>query len=165
MGMTSKIVTQLQSALTSALDLQTVSTTLDKITSTSLSDGTGQNQANMHFSDTRSLAGSGTENLDLAGGLTNAFGVAITFAKIKAIYVKCAAANDGAIEFGEGIANAFVGPFQASSVGVAVAPGGELLLTAPKDGWTVTAGTGDLLKAQNLGSATNSYDIVLIGTV
>lgn len=165
MTMTSKIVTQLYALLTNTGDLQNAESTLNKVTSTSLADGTGQNQANMVFSDTRSLAGSASENLDLAGGLTSPLKDTITFTKIKAIYVKCAAANDGAIEFGEGIVNAFVGPFQASSVGVAVAPGGEMLLTAPKDGWTVTGGTGDLLKAQNLGSATNSYDIVLIGTV
>ena len=165
MGMTSKIVTQLYAKLTGTGDLQTPESTLNEINSTSLSNGTGSNQANMVFSDTRSLTASASENLDLAGGLTSALGATITFTKIKAIWIKAASTNTGAIEVGEGIANAFVGPFQASSVGVAIPPGGELLLTAPVDGWTVTAGTGDLLKVENLVAAAASYDIVLLGTV
>jgi hypothetical protein len=57
-----------------------------------------------------------------------------------------------------------LGPFGASTHTVAVPPGGILLLVDPNTGWTVTAGTADLLKitnASSTGSAT--YDIELFG--
>lgn len=163
--LTAKIVVALTAKLASALDLQQAESTLNENYVTSLSNGTGQNQANMEFSDTRSLSPSASENLDLAGGLTSPLGGTITFTKIKAIFIKAASTNTGNLKVGEGITNAFVGPFGASAVGLTIPPGGELLLTAPLDGWTVTPATGDLLKVENLVAAAAAYDVVLIGTV
>lgn len=165
MALTAKIVCSLYALLSNALDLQSAESTLNEVYTTSLSNGTGQGQANMQFSDTRALTASASESLDLAGGLTSPLGTTITFTKIKALFIKAAATNTGNLKVGEGVANAFVGPFGASAVGNLVAPGGTLLLMAPVDGWTVTAGTGDLLKIENLVAAAAAYDIVLIGTV
>src|SRR5690349_14906604 len=44
-----------------------------------LDAGTGNNQANTMFADTRTLTASSSENLDLAGGLTDPLGGTLTF--------------------------------------------------------------------------------------
>jgi hypothetical protein len=126
--------------------------------------GTGNDQANLVFADTRTIAASSSEDLDLAGGLTSAFGAAITFAKVRAIVVRAAEANTNNVVVGGAASNAFTGPFADATDKINVPPGGEVLLTAPNAGWTVTASTGDLLKVANSSSgSTVSYDIIIIG--
>mgnify|MGYP000488088098 CR=1 FL=1 len=63
------------------------------------------------------------------------------------------------------LAYGFVGPFGSATHTVALPPGGNLILTAPASGWTVTAGTGDLLRVANSGAGTSvTFDIIIIGT-
>jgi hypothetical protein len=130
----------------------------------SLTAGTAAtNQANLLFADTRTLAASGTEDLDLAGVLTSAFGATITAAEIVAIYVEALAANTNNVNMIRPASNGFIGPFLAASDGVAVRPG-EAQLFVSQSGWAVTAGTGDLLTITNSGSGTPvTYSIVIVG--
>lgn len=120
-------------------------------------------QANILFADTRTLAASATENLDLAGVLTNAFGAVITAAEIVAIFVRAAAGNTNAVLIGPGASNGFLGPWNAATDRLRVLPGEWHMLTC-QAGWGVTAGTGDILFAGNGGAGTAvTYDLVLIG--
>lgn len=126
--------------------------------------GTTAGKVDRVFSDERTLAASASETLDLAGSLLDTFGATITFAKVDAIHVKAADANVGDIIIGNAASNGFVGPFGAATHTIAVKPGGSITLVAPQGGWTVTAGTGDLLKVLNgSGSASSTYRIVLLG--
>jgi hypothetical protein len=121
------------------------------------------NQANILFSDRRTLAASGTENLDLAASLTDAFGATITAAEIVAIYVEAATGNTNNVNVSVPASNGFVGPFLAASDGYRVAPG-EYALFVSQAGWPVTAGTGDLLTITNSSSGTSvTYDIIIVG--
>lgn len=127
--------------------------------------GTTAGKADLVFSDTRTLAASASENLDLAGGLTSSFGVALTFAKIVAIHIKANDANAADMVVGGAATNAFIGPFGAATHTIAVKPGGALTFVAPQGGWTVTAATGDLFKILNgSGAASASYSILILGT-
>ena len=130
-----------------------------------LSNGTGSGQASQVFSDTRTLTASATENLDLAGSLTNAFGTTLTFTKIKLIAVKAAAANNAsnAVQVARGSSNG-VPLFLAASDGVALNASDIFLFYSPT-GVTVTASTGDILTITNsAGTNSVSYDIVIVGT-
>jgi hypothetical protein len=129
-----------------------------------LSNGTGAGQASQHWHDTRSLAGSATEDLDLAASLTNAFGVTLTFTKVKLLYVRAATTNNVAnnVNFQRATANG-VPLFLAALDGVSLAPGAIFLYYDPT-GVTVTAATGDLFTVTNsAGTNTVSYDIFIAG--
>ncbi len=131
----------------------------------SIASGVGDNQADRVFSDRRTLAASGNEDIDLAGSLVDPLGGPAVFAKVKAIMVKAAAENTNNVVVGAAASNAFQGPFGAANDTIAIPPGGVLMLTAPKAGWAVTAGTGDLLRVANSGAGTPvTYDIVIVGT-
>ena len=133
--------------------------------SISLSSGTGSNQANLMFADTRTLSASGTENLDLAGSLADPLGTTLTFATVKAIRVCAAAANTNNVVVGGAGSNTFTGPFADATDKIAVRPGGCFLWVAPGTGATVTASTGDILLVANSGGSTSvTYDIIIIGT-
>src|SRR5262245_37171162 len=111
-----------------------------------LAAGTGLDQADRIFHDRRTLSASATENLDLAGVLTDIFGDALSFARIKLIYVKAAAANTNNVLVGGAASNAF--PFLGDATDIVPLKPGEwfVKVTGSATAWPVTAGTGDILK-------------------
>jgi hypothetical protein len=158
---------KLSALLLNPLDFRSSSDEQKMDLSVLLSPGTGANQATQIWSDRRTLAPSATENLDLAGVLTNAFGVVLTFTKLKLAIFKADPANNAAnlVQVTRPAANGV--PFlMAASDGFALTPGGLAILAWPDaTAITVTAATGDLITVTN-SAGTNSvvYDVVLVGT-
>lgn len=152
--------------LSGAPDLGTTQYALDPAT-TKLLDfvaGIGSGQVSKSFVDTRTLALSTGEDLDLAGSLLDPLGNAAVFANVKLIYFKAAAGNTNNVVVGNASANGFVGPFGAATHTIAIPPGSVLLLVHPGAGWTVTAATADLLHVLNGGAGTSvTYDVILLG--
>lgn len=150
----------------SALDLGSADLPFTLAAPLSLLNGAGANQVDRVFTDTRTLAPSATEDLDLAGVLLDAFGAAITFAKIKAVCIKAAAGNTNAVRVTRPAVNGLP-LFLAAGDGEDIPPGGFTAKGAPgAAGWaTVTPGTGDLITIANSGAGTPvTYDIVILGT-
>lgn len=165
MSLQLQILASVLGQYTGANDIAAPRQDIAKRASLNLSTGVGANQADLVFTDTRTLAASATENLDLAGVLTDAFGQSLAFAEIVAILVVASGANANDVVIGGAASNGFVSPFGDATDTVKVKPGGTFLLTAPgAAAFAVTAGTGDLLKVTNGGAGTPvTYDIVLIG--
>lgn len=167
MTLASKINLSVSAALSSALDLVSPAARLSQRYTTELDDGTAAGMADKVFSDTRTLAASGTENLDLAGSLTDALGAALTFARVKAIIIHAAAANTNNVVVGGDATTTFFGMFADETDAVVVRPGATLALfcgDADALGYAVTAATADLLKITNSGAGTGvTYDIIIIG--
>lgn len=133
--------------------------------STEWTNGTGNNQANSLWTDERTLADTATDSLDLAGGLTDAFGATITFAVLKCILIAIDS-PDGTKRLRVGprsVANAFVGPFGDASDFLTIYK--QLYIEEPFTGWTVTSGTGDLLIVNNNSGGSVTYRILLMGEV
>lgn len=145
-------------------DLSTTKNSIKLSKIQSLVNGAGLGQASKAWSDKRTLAGAAVDSLDLAGVLTDAFGQAITFTKIKAIAIVAAVANTDTVVIGGG-SNAFSTIFGDATDKLVLRPGGMFLLVAPDAaGYAVTASTGDLLAVTNTAaSAAADYEIVLIG--
>lgn len=162
--LTAKLLVDFSAKEVSALDLATVSAPAALKHTYSFASGTGSNQADRIWSDTRTLAASATEDLDLAGSLTGALGTTLTFATLKGIIVKAASGNTNNVVISRPAANG-VPVFEAASDAVAVKPGGVFVWLAPATGVTVTAGTGDLITFTNSAAGTSvSYDVVFLGT-
>lgn len=163
MALSATIKASISASHTSVLDLGTATFPLNLIQSLSLADGTGAGQCDRIFSDTRTLSASATEDLDLSGSLTNAYGT-VTFARIKAILVTADSANTNNVNVTRPASNG-VPLFLAAGDGAPVRPSG-LLLWACSDatGVAVTAGTGDLITFTNsAGSTSVTYSVVIIG--
>lgn len=123
-------------------------------------NGTGADQANQLWQDSETVAGS--RSLDLAGGVTNALGATVTFTAIKGFRLRAGAANAANITVGGAGSNPFTGWFADSSDKIAVPPGGMIEFINPSAaGWTVTAGTGDILLIA--GTNGDTYKIELFG--
>lgn len=166
MSLTSKLILSSAVNLVEALDLGERTAKVSKKYTSSLANGTGVGLADKLFQDTRTLAASATEDLDLAGVLLDPFGAAITFARIKGIIVAAAPGNTNNVLVGAASATQWATLLNAAGV-VTLRPGAVFAAfagDADATGYTVTAGTGDLLKVANSAGGTSvSYDIVLIG--
>lgn len=164
MPLTSKLSLSITAELSNAFDMVTTVARLVYEKAIDLASGTAADQADRVFSDERTLAGSASEDLDLAGVLTDALGNTITFAKIRAIFIENLATGNNQVVVGGAASNQFVGPFGAGTHTVSVGPGGFLaLVNRHTAGWTVTPGTVDLLKIANSTSGSINYRIVIIG--
>lgn len=130
-----------------------------------LSLGTMAGQADLLFSDTRTIAASGTDSLDLAGVLTDAFGQVMTAVEIVGVLVFAHAGNTNDVVVGGAPSNTWTGFFGDPTDKLKVKPGGFAFIAAPTNpAYPVTAGTGDLLLVANSSSGTSvDYDIVVIG--
>ncbi|MBW7967579.1 hypothetical protein [Bradyrhizobium sp. BR 10261] len=126
-----------------------------------LGSGTGYGNADIAFMDTRTLAASTSENLDLAGALTDAFGQTINAAKVKAIEIENPEASLSSLTVGAAASNTFNGPLGGATYTIVLAPGDKAVFVS-RTGWTVTAGTGDLLKVANGAGGSVNYNIKVI---
>lgn len=163
-SLTSRVQVIVAGTLSEPLDLVTASAPLSLKSTIDLADGVAADQADMIWSDQRTIAASATDDLDLEGSLTDAFGAAFTPTKVKALIVKAAEGNTNDVVVG-GDANA-VPIFGDATDTVAIQPGGVLVLVSPAlAGYPVTASTGDILQVANSGAGTEVvYDVVIIGT-
>ena len=165
MPLTATVRAGIKAEHTKALDLGTASFDLTELVDFGLTSGTGAGAADLMFTDTRTLAASGTENLDLAGSLTDAFGATLTFVELRAVVIKASPGNTNNVEVTTP-ASSGCPLFLDDGDGIPVPPGGVFLWACPADGKvTVTPSTGDLLTVTNSAGTTGvTYDVVILGT-
>lgn len=148
---------------TNPLDRGSGSFTPDIRFSNDFTSGIGANQADRLFTDDRQIAASGTEDLDVAGGLTDAFGATITMARVKAVFFQAALANINNVVIGAGT-NPWLTALGATGT-ITLRPGAWFGLCAPDAvAYAVTAATGDILKVANSGAGTVvNYTVMILG--
>ena len=163
----SRISVNFAGVLESVVDIGTVRHNVDYGATYNLIDGTGADSIKEIFADSRTLAASATENMDMAGVLTDAFGTTITFTKIKAICIKASSANTNDVVVGGHGSAACFSMFNAATDKIKVKPGGMMLLVAPDNtGYAVTATTADMITVANSSSGTGvTYDVIIMGVV
>jgi len=164
MSLVTNILNKISGVYKGSNDLGTPTFNLNYNPNFNLATGTGSSQADLLFSDTRTLSASATEDLDLSGSLTDPLGATLAFVKIKGIIIKAASGNTNNVEVKPATTNGFLGAFNAAADTLIIPPSGMIQLMAPVSGWAVTAGTGDLITVTNSSSGTGvTYDIILIG--
>jgi len=158
------------SQTTVALDLGTGSSTGALSAAVTLTEGTGINQANRKFEDTRTLTATTAETIDIFdfGGVTDPHGRAYTLSKVRKLIIKntsTTAANLLKVG-GEGTAAAWNSPFGGDDTSLLVVePGGILVLEAPSAaGYAVADTSNHLLKIENMGSTSTIYNIIVVGS-
>jgi|SRR5688500_4620070 len=165
MPLSASVLIQLQALLTNtSADLTLPSAPLSWARQFNIANGTGANQADRMYIDSNTLAASGTANVDLAGSLTDAFGAALTFARIKAVFIAAAEGNTNDVQVTRPGANG-APLFMAAGDGIVVRPGGAFAWIAPDAvAVPVTAGTGDLLTFTNSAAGSSvTYEVIIIG--
>lgn len=172
MALTSKFAMSVDLLLTdTGVDSTTIAAPREVRDTLRMLTGTAVGLADKAWWDTRALTTGQSEDLDLAGVLIDpVLKTAMTFVKVKGLYIKAAAANTTALTFGANVVNGWaglIGPTGASGGTITLRGGDGVLFVCGagnNTGWAVTAGTGDLLHVVNAAGATANYDIIVVGT-
>jgi hypothetical protein len=145
-------------------DKESAAVALSETIQYALTNGTGDDQVDLLFSDTRTVTTGADDDLDLAGVLTDVFGAVLTFAKVKAIVIYSKLAANKVLSVGGDGSNGFTTWLGDASDKVKINGGGLLALIAPDTGFVVTGGTGDILRVTNASGGSSTYDIWIFGT-
>ncbi len=129
-----------------------------------LTSGTGANQCDRVFDDTRTLAPSATENLDLTTGLLDAFGNTFAPVTVRAILFMAAAANTNNVVIGNAASNGFFWSLDAATDTIALRPSASAVFFDPVTGWTVDGSHKIIKVANSAGGTSVSYSLVILGT-
>jgi hypothetical protein len=161
--LTSAVNVAVQATLAKTGTLSTPKDILSKAIQKEFANGTGSGQADKIFRDQRTLTTGQTEDLDLAGVLTDPFGAIVTFAKVKVIMIENLS-TARTLTVGGASTFQFVNWVGGATHTINIPPGGFFAISAPAAGFAVTAGTGDLLKIANDAGSSCIYNIIIIGT-
>lgn len=149
-----------------ALTLSTVADAAKLDYAASLGGAAENEPADLLWHDERTLAAGASENLTLSALTTTLFGgeVEYAFGVVKGLLVvNLADEAGGDLWIGGAAADAWDAPFDAAD-NRAMVPAGSCLLWLNKlVGWSVAAGSADVLKIANAGSAATTYRIVVFG--
>jgi len=144
-------------------DLNESRGTLPYSDTVTLATGTAASQARYQWYDTRTLAAT-AEELDLAGGVTDAFGDALTFTKVRHLMIHNRNTTAGHIlTVGPGTTNGVTTIWAGTSPTEICGADGYLIKDSPTDGYVITGGSADTIKI-NAGTNTVSYDIIVVDT-
>ncbi len=164
MGITGKVGIDVQLTDTRSGDLESGSLKTVMQQSWNLATaGVGADQADLLWSDKRTLASGANEDIDVAGSLASLFGAAV-FAKVKAIVVVSFANNTTNLTV---IRQAPTGlPFLlADADGFILGPGDMFLITRRgAAGIAVAAGADDVINIANAAGNSADYYILVLGT-
>lgn len=127
--------------------------------------GVGYDEADLVFSDTRTLSASSNEDLNLVGGFTDQFGVTVSPAKIKAFIIENMNTGTQVLTVKQAASNGWTG---LTTGGVLVQPGssqmsGMFFQIAPK-GVSITDSTGDLVNVANGSGSSCEYRVTVLAT-
>ncbi len=171
MSQQGKVVLQVLSTLSKALDLSIVKDALAREYAFPFADGDEANEADALWHDRRTLGAGAAETLDLAGGtLEDALGTALALAGVKLLVVKAAAGNLADLVVSIPVAAGVGSPAVAVQT-VALPPGGLLALVAPGvagspvvPGFAVSTGTWDAVTVENQDAVDEAtYEVIVLG--
>jgi len=149
----------------------TIAINFPSATGQAFATGTGNEQADLIFHDSRSCKSSTAETLDLSSGtleagaveLIDEFGQVLDFVKVKVLAIHNKDVTRS-LTIGGAAARAWETWCTAAGDSVVIPPLGVLLLTAPNAGFAVVDTASDLLLITPSADTETAYDIVIIGT-
>jgi len=159
-SLTRTLVVQLSGSFENPLDNSTVVQPLDYQRQVTVMNGTSTGQSSNYFEDTRTIASSTSEVLNLANLSSNAFGSAISFSRIKCLWMLASSTNSAPLQIGGSTATTF--PIFGSSVNTLhLRPGGQLVMQA--DDGTAYGSTNGNLQVLSTAGDVATYRIFVDG--
>ncbi len=148
---------------TDSLDLSTITDSFSRTYTDTLANGTSANQADLIFHDSRTLTAT-SEDLDLAGVLSDAFGNTLTYVEVVGFAIKnTSTTTTENLAVGGAASAQFINWVGDATDIVNIGPDGIFFLWNPDNSaYTVTATTGDLLRIDS-GADNITYEIIIWG--
>ena len=165
MSVTAEVRLSVSGRQVNTADLGSAIQRFDLTATESLISGVAAGAVDRVFADERTLIASATEDLDLAAVLLDFAGAAITFAKIKGIFIQAADGNTNNIHVSRPAGATGVPLFLAISDGFVIPPGFCFAWFGSGAGVVVTPASGDLITITNAAGGTPvTYKVIILGT-
>lgn len=154
---------------TSTNPMSTASETLPTLvqqTITNVAAGVNASNAmNQIWYTSRTLAGSGMDDLDLCGGITDSFGVVVNMAHVRVMAVQTSSTNAGSIGVGGAAANGLTSLLDSTNSYVKIPANGLVLwYCGTATAYSNAAASTDTLRITNMTANPATYSIYLGGT-
>jgi len=147
----------------SVTGITTVSEQIPVLLSWTHATGTNANQMTQLWRSRQSLVASGTNSHNIAGGITNAFGEALTITTVRFFAVVVDDAQGNGVEVGGAATQPFSAWAGDATDTVLVIPGGLFMTVAPtKAAFAVS--TNSYIQVKNSGTNAISYDVWVGGS-
>lgn len=161
-AITGELDVRLRLAIEATADFDNATQDIIKSLARRLSVGTGADQANAAWADSRTLSASASETLDLQS-LTNGLGQTVTFTKIKWLLFVNTTTGSGAV-VGGAAANVWAAHVGDDTDTNTVPAAGILLLADNgSTGYAVDATNKNLKILNSSGAASLTYDLFIVG--
>ena len=149
----------------SSTGVTTVAETFSTLLLWNFTSGTNAHQMNQLWRKRSSVIASGTNQIDIAGGITNAFGEALNMSEVRMMIFSMATNQLNNISIGAAASTPFSTWLGDASDKVVMRPGGFFLLTAPDaTAYAVSTNsvtTNSLIRITNEGTNTITYDVYI----
>lgn len=140
-----------------------VSESIGQIIEQAVTFGTNANQMNKWASRTASLTNGEAATFSLLGGISNAFGDALTFGRVNWISISAPAANGNDLTVGGASADPFTGWIGGAAPTATVRPGGIVAAFSPDATGYAVATNNHQLKILNAGTNTVTFNLYIGG--
>ncbi len=159
------VTLSIDSNFQNVLDMRTASDRIQQVIQETFANGTGANQAQIHFGDEITLAGGANVDIDL-NAVAGAFGD-MAFAKIKLILInnKTEEVTGAGLMINGGSSTGLIGntgPLEDGADNIPIPIGSPFLWSNLIDGHTVP--TPGIMRLTNYGSTPITFDMIIIGT-
>lgn len=127
------------------------------------SNGVGSGQADLLFTDERTVGISSNDDIDLAGVLSDVAGQTITAVEMVALAIVADSTNVNSLSVGGG-SNPWISSWLATGDGIKVPPNGLFVIGGYDAAGlgAVVAATGDILRIANGAGTTSKYKIIIL---
>ncbi len=161
--LTTHVQVNVKPTLKATVGLGTAEVTATALSDFTLANGTGANQADSVYTATYTIGTGATQSVDLKGALVDALGAPFTPAKLRLVKIVSRSSNTTILTlFGD--VNSV--PILSTAATTTTLTPGDIFFQTNRSaaGWTVTAGTADIIKIVNAAGASAVVDVVFIGT-
>ena len=144
----------------SSTGVTTVAETFSTLLLWNFTSGTNAHQMNQLWRQRSSVAASGTNEINIAGGITNAFGEVLTMSEVRMMIFSLETNQLNNISIGGAAGTPFSTWLGDASDKLVMRPGGFFLLTAP-DATGYAVSTNSLIRITNEGTNAITYDVYI----
>lgn len=152
----------IKNAVSTAVEAQNK---INKAYQVDLTTGTSQNQFDVGYDNSGSIAASGNQDFDFVGALTDRLGTTISALKVIALLVINTSTTAGIdLKVGNGGSNEWTSWKGAAGDYVTVRSTGAMVIVAPNDGYSLVNGASDSLRLTNAsGSSACTWELYMLG--
>ena len=162
MSLTSTVSFGYRSNQAAVVELANLTAYINENRTVNFADGTADSQCDKAWSDQATIANSGTTTYDLTA-LFDAFGVALAFAKIRAIIIENLSTTQ-TLTVGNAASNAFSAFLGGDTETIKILPNSQFILTGVNTGMAVSGSHKSLKIANGSAGDAANVNIWIVGT-